>query len=67
VECRRLPARSVRLQVASTQGAVYKSQRPVVPRGVGMARLHLTEKEERKNGLGELIDIHIFQHGWIRL
>jgi hypothetical protein len=27
--------------------AAYKSQRPDAPRGVGVASLHLTEKEER--------------------
>src|SRR5262249_13330683 len=49
----RLPARSARLQIASTHRAVYKSQRPVASRGVGTALLHLPGKEERKNGLGE--------------
>jgi hypothetical protein len=63
----RLPSRPARLQVASTQRAVYKSQRPVASRGVGMALLHLTGKEERKNGLGELIDIYIHRHSWVWL
>jgi hypothetical protein len=44
------------LQVARTQRAAYKSQRPEGHRGVGMALLHLTEKKERKNGLGGMQD-----------
>jgi hypothetical protein len=37
-------------KVASTQREGYKSQRPEVHRGVGVTLLHLTKKEERKNG-----------------